>query len=770
MIGKSILRVEDYRFLRGEGRYVADIAVPFMREAFVLRSSHPHARIASIDVTGALALPGVEAVFTADDLPPGLTPIPCRIPTHGDMTPFLQFPLARGTVRYVGEPVAVVIAATRALAEDAAELIAIDYQPLPVVADAHAALDPKTPLMYSQGNVASRWNVDLGKVDEAFAQAHVTVSERFAIQRHSAVPLETRGLIASYDKARCLLEVWGPTKVPHTNRALLARMLGMRDSDIRFAEPDVGGSFGARGEFYPEDLFIPYIAMKLGRPVRWIEDRFEHFSAINHSRECTFEVKASANKDGIITAFDVVLVADLGAYIRTHGDVVPSHAAASFPGPYAIRNYRVSAAAALSNKTPSGTMRAPGMFEANFAREQIVDMLAGKLGIGPAEIRRRNFIKPNQMPWYVGTESVKRPTLFDSGDFPALFEQAVTHFGHAKPVVRGTGALRRGRGLVTLVEPSGFGPFESARIEIDPDGFATIITGASNQGQGHETMLPQVATEILGIPVERFRVRHGDTGLIAYGGGSYASRTAVMAGTAVHRAALAVKAKALRAAAQMLQAKEEDLSLADGKVIVTAAPSRFITLAHIARVLTPGNAELVPAPRDYVFDDHDGLTGTIFLRAIPSGTSVFSVHMADIAIDTETGQLTIERYCVCADVGRAINPMIVDGQLVGGVVQGIGGALMEEIAYDAEGQLQTGTFADYLLPSAFEAPPIETLIVEKARAISNDLGVKGVGEVGISGVAAVLANAIADALGTGARPTALPLLPERLLALCEVRS
>ena len=763
MIGSSALRVEDERFLRGEGRYVADIVLPFMREAVLLRSPHAHARIVSIDAAQALAMPGVDSVVTAQDLPAGLTPIPCRIPTHGDMAPYLQHVLAREKVRYVGEPIAVVVAECRALAEDAAERVTIEFEPLAVVANAASAVAPGAPALFSPGNVASRWGFDLGDVDQALATAAVTVSERFSIQRHTGMPLETRGLVASYDKARSLLEVFGPTKVPHTNRALLARMLHMRDADVRFIEPDVGGSFGVRGEFYPEDFLIPWLAMRCRRPVRWIEDRLEHFASINHSRECVFEVTAAATRDGVISAFDVVLVADLGAYVRTHGDVVPSHASASFPGPYAVRNYRVAATAALSNKVPSGTMRAPGMFEANFAREQIVDMLADQLGLDRAEFRLRNLIRPEQMPWYVGTESVKRPTLFDSGDFPALLTDSLARFGWTAPLEPDTAALKRGRGLCVIVEPSGFGPFESARIEIDAEGLATIITGASSQGQGHETTLAQVASDVLGLELDRFRVRHGDTGLIPYGGGSYASRTAVMAGNAVHRAAVIVRDKALKTAAQLLQAKVEDLSLSGGRVMATGAPERFVTLAQIARVLTPGNAELTPAPTRFVVDDNDGLTGTCFLRGIPSGTSVFAVHMAEIAVDTGTGQFTVERYFVSADVGRAINPKVVEGQLVGGVVQGIGGATLEELVYDDQAQLLTGSFADYLLPSVHEAPRIQTWVVEKARALSNDLGIKGVGEVGISGVAATLANAVADALGT--HPTALPLTPERILTL-----
>ena len=459
MIGARVPRVEDERFLRGEGRFVADLRLPFMLEAFVFRSPHAHARILRIDTTAALALEGVETVVTSNDLPSGLPPIPCRIPTHGDMAPFLQHVLARDQVRYVGEPVAVIVATSRALAEDAAELIAVDWQPMPAVVDAATALRPESPKIFPSGNVASHWGFDLGDVAQALAEAAVTVRERFEVQRHSAVPLETRGLVAEYDPARNLLEVHGPTKVPHTNRALLAQMLRVNQADIRFIEPDVGGSFGARGEFYPEDFLIPWLAKSLRRPVRWIEDRLEHFAAINHSRESSFEVAASATADGRITAFDVRLVADLGAYIRTHGDVVPSHAAASFPGPYRVRNYRVDATAVLSNKTPSGTLRAPGMFEANFARERIVDLLAQRLGLDAAEIRRRNLIPPEEMPWGLGTESVRRPTIFDSGDYPSVFEKSLETFGWSETPRQSEGAIRRGRGLAALVEPSAFGAF-----------------------------------------------------------------------------------------------------------------------------------------------------------------------------------------------------------------------------------------------------------------------------------------------------------------------
>jgi aerobic carbon-monoxide dehydrogenase large subunit len=578
------------------------------------------------------------------------------------------------------------------------------------------------------------------------------------------MPLETRGLLASYDTARGSLEVFGPTKVPHTNRNILASMLHLGEAAIRFVEPDVGGSFGARGEFYPEDFLVPWLALRLRRPVRWIEDRFEHFASINHSRQCTFDVTASADAEGRLTAFDVKLVTDMGAYIRTHGDVVPSHASASFPGPYRLRNYRVDASAVLTNKTPTGTLRAPGMFEANFARERIIDRLAAKLGLDPAEFRRRNLILPEEMPWSVGTESVRRPTIFDSGDFPSVFERALAAVGWSTEAPADVGPIRRGRGMAALVEPSGLGPFEGARVEIDQHGLVQVVSGSSNQGQGQETTLAQVAAEVLSIPVERIRVRHGDTGLIQYGGGSYASRTAVMAGNAVHSAATAVREKAIRAAARKLEIAEQDLMLSDGRVHLTGAPEHGLPLGGIARMLSPGSSELVPPPSDVIAADHDGLAATAYVRAVPSGTSVFAVHIADVSVDVETGQISVERYFVACDIGRAINPMIVEGQLIGGVVQGLGGTLLEELVYDTEGQLQTGTLADYLLPAVHDAPVITTLVLEEVRSPGNPLGVKGVGEVGPSGVAAAVGNAVARALRLDHAIASLPITPERVLA------
>jgi CO/xanthine dehydrogenase Mo-binding subunit len=762
-IGARVPRVEDERFLRGEGRFVADIAVPFMLEAHVLRSPYAHARIAAINLDQALALDGVHAILTAKDLPHDLPPIPCRIPTHGDLSAYLQHPLASDKVRYVGEPIALIVAKSRAVAEDAAELIDVEFDPLPAVVDPVAGMEGGVTRVHEAGNLAGRWGFDLGDVDAALKQAAFAVTETFSVQRHSAMPMETRGLLAAYDAGRNLLDIHGPTKIVHTNRNVLAAMLKMGEAEIRMVEPDVGGSFGARGEFYPEDFLIPFAAIRLRRPVRWIEDRVEHFAAINHSRDCTFEVTACAAADGTITAFDVKMVTDMGAYIRTHGDVVPSHAAASFPGPYRVRNYRVDAKTVMTNKTPTGTYRAPGMFEANFARERALDRLAGKIGIDPAELRRRNLIQPEQMPWHVGTESVKRPTIFDSGNFPLVFEKALESGGWNTPCEREADGWLRGRGICALVEPSGLGPFEGVRIEVDQHGKAHIFSGSSNQGQGHETVLAQIAAETLTIPIERIRVRHGDTGIITFGGGTYASRTAVLGGNAVHSAAIGIRDKALQAASRKFGIPVDELTLRDGDIWHGRRNAPVISLGGIARMLMPGNPEILLPPSDSNIPDNDGLVVTSYVRGVPSGAAVFAVHIADVLVDPETGDTRVEKYFVACDVGRQLNPLIVEGQIIGGVAQGLGGTFLEELTYDEDGQLTTGTFADYMMPNVYNMPPVRTLVLEEAKAPGNVLGVKGVGEVGPSGVAAAVGNAIADALNASAGLNSLPFTPQRVL-------
>ncbi|GGA56329.1 dehydrogenase [Nitratireductor aestuarii] len=763
-IGARIPRVEDARFLRGEGRYVADLAMPFMVEAYVLRSPYPHAIIRSIDASEALKLEGVEAVFTAADVPADLGPIVCRIPTHGDLSPYLQHPLAQDRVRYVGEPIAVIVAKSRAICEDAAELVEIDFDPLPAITSPYRAIEPNAEPIHEAGNLAGDWGFDLGNVEEALKSAAYTVQESFSVQRHTAMPMETRGLLASYDRGRNLLEVHGATKVVHTNRNMLAGMLGMSEQDIRLVEPDVGGSFGARGEFYPEDFLIPFAAKRLCKPVRWIEDRVEHFGAINHSRDSDFVVTVAADENGIITAFDVKLVTDMGGYIRTHGDVVPSHAAACFPGPYKVRNYRINTKTVMTNKTPTGTYRAPGMFEANFARERAIDRLADKMGLERAELRRRNLIPAEMMPWHVGTESVKRPTIFDSGDYPAVFEKALAGYGWDAPFEREENGWLRGRGLCAFVEPSGLGAFEGVRLEVDQRGNVTIFSGSSNQGQGHETVLAQIVSSIIDVPVEKIAVRHGDTGIITFGGGTYASRTAVLCGEALYNASHGIRDKALKTASAKFNIPVEELELREGAVWQAGKNEPLITLGGIARILMPGNPEFLKPPSDKNIPDHDGLVVTSYIRGVPGGTWAFAVHIADVLVDPRTGETKVEKYFVACDVGRQLNPLIVEGQLIGGVAQGLGGTFLEELTYSEDGQLTTGTFADYMMPNVYNMPPVSTLVLEDVKPEGNVLGVKGVGEIGPSGVAAAIGNAIADALKSNTGLNILPFTPERVLS------
>jgi CO/xanthine dehydrogenase Mo-binding subunit len=764
VIGLRVPRVEDERFLRGEGRYVADLQPTLALEAAIVRSPHAHARIRNIDVGSALELPGCVTVVTAKNLPSGVPPIPCRIPAHGDVTPFLQPPLAKEITRYVGEPVAVVVAQTRALAEDAAELVEIDWQPLEQVPNVGAALTPNATEIHAAGNVATSWSINLGNVDDAFASAAATVEHKFSTSRQTGLPLETRGLLATYDTPRRQLEVHGPTKIPHTNRRMLSAMLKLPEGNIRFVEPDVGGSFGVRGEFYPEDFLIPWLAIRLCKPVRWIEDRFEHFSAINHSRQSELEVRAAADAKGNLTAFELRLTSDMGAYMRTHGDVVPSYIAAGFPGPYRVRNYRAQARSVLTNKTPTGTIRSPGTFEANFARERVIDMLAAKLGIEAAEFRRRNLIRANEMPWHVGTTGGGHPTTYDSGDFPAIFERALTEFGWDKQSEPLAGNLAVGRGISVSVEPSALGIFESARVEVDLGGHVRVVAGCTSQGQGQETSLAQVAAEVLTVPADRITVVHGDTGQIQFGGGTNASRSAVMAGNAVFAAATEVRKKAIRAAAQKLECAENDLTLREGRVEIVGAAGSGLTLGETARLVAPGDHQLLISPGNTIIPDNDGLTARSDIRGVPSGTSVFAVHLAEVVIDRDTGQIQVKRMLVACDVGRAINPMIVEGQLIGGVVQGLGFALLEEIGYDDQGQLQTATLADYLVPGVYDAPAVKAVLIEQARSPSNPLGVKGVGEVGPTGVGAAIGNAVANALRLQSGIDTLPLAPERVMA------
>lgn len=767
LIGASVKRKEDPRLLTGRGKYVADLHLPGMLHAAVLRSPHAHARLRAIEASSARALPGVIAVFTAVDLGP-VGRIPVRLGPRPSLVACLQPPLATDRIRYVGEPVALVIATSRYVAEDALDLIATEYEPLPAVADASRAIAPEAPVLHEAigGNVVERLETQTGDVTKALAAADCRVRERFAIQRHTGVPLETRGLVASYDAGTRVLTVWGVAKVPHWNRRVLSELLGHPEHLIRFVELEVGGGFGVRGEFYPEDFLIPWAALRLGRPIQWVEDRREHLMAANHSRQQLHEVEIGVRRDGTIVALRDRFLADLGAYIRTHGVIVPELTAALLPGPYRIPNYFCEALCVLTNKTPIGTYRGPGRFECTFVRERLVDLVARELGLDPAEVRRRNFIQPEEMPYEVGGAALGEHTVYDCGDYPGAFEAALAAIDYKAVRDEQAAARPQGRyvgvGFGCVVEKAGLGPWEYARVEVDGSGHVAVYSGAASVGQGLETTLAQICGQELQLDPGEITVIHGDSALVPFGVGGFASRGAMVAGGAVLEASRKVRAKMLALAAHPLEARPDDLVLDGGRVSVRGAPGRQLTFRDLARAAAPGQ----PLPPGM----EPGLSASHFFDA-PKMSYPYGTHVAVVEVDPETGAVVLRRYAIAYDVGRAINPMIVEGQLVGGLAQGIGGALLEELVYDDEGQLLTTTFMDYLLPTAMEMPElIITRILEDTPTPLNPLGSKGAGEGGSSGAGAAIANAVADALAPlGVSITALPLSPDRIVGLILAR-
>ena len=754
-VGTSVTRKEDNRLLRGSGRFVGDIIRPGMLYAAILRSPFPHGKLKRIDTEQARKMPGVVSVITFADMP-DVKPIPMRLAPRDDLVRALQKPLASDRVRYVGEPLAVVIAESRYQGEDALEVIDFEIDELEAVVDARRAVEKGAPILHPAvpDNIAGHFVEKTGDVERALAEADLVLEEEFYIQRHSGVPLETRGLVAEYDEGQRLLTIWGPTKVVHFNHAVLAGLLDMPPSQIRMIELENGGGYGIRGEFYPEDFLIPFIARKLRRPICWIEDRNEHLKSANHSREQWHRVRVGANKDGRIVAFDDVLLNVMGGYIRTHGATVPTMTAAYLPGPYKWDNYRCDANCVLVNKTPAGTYRGPGRFGAAFVRERVMDMVAHKLGLDPAEVRLKNFIPTELMPYNTGTTAFGKPTIYDSGDFHKQFHLALEKFNYYELQKQCEAERRAGRaigiGFGCFVEKSGLGPWEYARVEIDPSGEVVVYTGAADLGQGVETVLSQVVADALPIDIERVRVVHGDTAQIPYGGGSYASRGTVLGCNSAVVAVGEVRKKLLQLAAVALQADENDLSIEKNCVEKKGAGASvpFVDLAKLAAPNTALPLGIKP-----------GISGEGFFRAEHMAYP-YGVHMALVEVDQETGFLKIHKYQIAYDIGRAINPMLVEGQLVGGMAQGLGGALLEEFVYDSEGQLLTGSFMDYLLPSSMEVPPVEIVLTEDAPSPLNPLGVKGVGEGGTVGVGAALANAVCNALGGKVEIKRLPLTPE----------
>ncbi|HWO42080.1 MAG TPA: xanthine dehydrogenase family protein molybdopterin-binding subunit [Candidatus Eisenbacteria bacterium] len=757
-IGSRVKRKEDVRLLRGIGKYVGDIHRPGMAHAAILRSTHAHARLVRIDAEAARKLPGVIGVLTAADIP-GMKTIPMRTGVIPGLARSQQAPLATTKVRYVGDPVAVVVAENRYLAEDALEMVDVEYEPLSAVVDTYRSIQPGAPQLHEStpDNVAANFQVEVGDVAAAFAASDLVIEERFRTNRHAAVPLENRGLVAEWDEGRGFLTVWGPTKMTHTNWRILSELTGLPQSCIQFIEPEVGGGFGARGEFYPEDFLIPFAAMHFRKPICWLEDRAENLKAMNQSREQKYRIKVGVKNDGTILAMEAEILFDMGAYTRTHGGVPAIAASAMLRGPYRIKNYRADVFCVLTNKTPVGTYRSPGRYEANFVRERLVDMIARRLKKDPADVRRRNLIRREEMPYDLG----KHPfhyMVYDTGDFISQFEGALERFGYEKLKTARAEAQKEGRalgiGIGCFVETSGIGPWEYARVEIDTAGKVVLYSGCNSVGQGIATALSQIVADELQCSIDDVRVVHGDTAKVPYGNGSNASRSTVMAGSAAVGAAQKVKEKLIHLASANLEIDPADLILSGGRVVVRGAPERSLSFAELARLALPGPA-LKSGIKPGISEENFFATDK---RPFPYG-----VHLAAVEVDKETGKLRILDYLVTEDVGRKINPMIIEGQMAGGLAQGIGGAILEEFVYNEDGQPLATSFMDYLVPTAMEMPRAQFVSTEEFPTPHNPLGVKGAGEGGITAAGAALANAVSNALGV--EVTKLPLKPDYVLEL-----
>ena len=764
-VGRRIGRLEDRRLLRGLGHFVDDVNRTGQLWMRVLRAPLAHARIESIDAEVALALPGVDAVLTGEDIE-GVPPIPVRTATEHRLDEFLQPVLARERVRYVGEPVAVVLAEDPYLAEDAAELIEVGYEALPVALDARTADEADAPRLRDEAsNEAATLSMGYGDVEEAFRRAARVVEAEVKIGRHSAVPLETRGLVAEYDRGADHLTIWGSTKVPHFNRRVLSRLMEMPLNRISMKKSDAGGGFGVRGEFYPEDFLVPYLARETGRPVKWIEDRQENLVATNHSREQTHRLRAAFDEENRLLGLRDEVWHDNGAYIRTHGIIVADLTLAMLPGPYRVPAYGGTAHVVLTNKTPCGTFRGPGRYESTFAREHLLDVAAAQLGVSRLELRRINLLDPSEIPHARGLSTLSTDVILDAGDYGGLLEKALLQSGF-EDWEREVRELREegrlvGTGVGYFLEKSGLGPYEEAAVEVDPTGSVRVLTGGASLGQGIETVLAQIAAEELEVRPEEIEVVHTDTDLLPDGVGSWASRSTVVGGSAVMLAAKATAEKALRVAAELLEASVDDLRLGESRVEVAGSPDRSLSLGEIAAACDP--------QRSAAMGEEPGL-GARRTFSVEHMTYPYGVHLAQVEVDPETGGVEIRRYFVAYEVGRAINPTLVEGQLVGGAAQGIGGALLEEFAYDASGQPLASTFIDYLEPTAAEVPRVGTLVCEDAPSPDNPLGVKGAGEGGVVGCGAAIASAVEDALGMPGEISSLPITPDRVRTLARRRA
>jgi CO/xanthine dehydrogenase Mo-binding subunit len=749
VIGRALPRLEDETLLRGRGRFADDIVFQQTLHMRMVRSQIAHGRIVGVDAEEARAVTGVFAVWTAQDID-DLGPIDFRDPAAEVLKPYRQYALARDRVRYVGDPVAAVFASDPYVAEDAASLVGVEVCELLPLMSVSAPTSEFAPGLSTEPVTLTN---AYGDLDAAFANAAHIVELDLFIGRHSGVPLETRGCIARHDASRDVLELYGAAKVPHRTRDNLARVLGRAPESVHLKEGHVGGGFGIRGELYPEDVLVSAASIRFGRPVKWIEDRREHLVAANHSREQRHRVRAAVDQEGRVLGVDDEFFHAQGAYVRTHGARVPDLTSGMLVGPYRVPAFRSTAHFRLTNKTPAATYRAPGRYEGTFVRERLMDAVAARLGLDRIEVRRRNLISENEMPFARGLSALGTDVVLDSGNYALLLDKALAQIdwnGLQRECEdrRGRGEAG-GLGIACFVEKTGLGPRDAVHLSVDSSGDLELVTGGASLGQGFETVMAQICAEGLGVDYGRINVIHGQTDRIADGVGAHASRATVMTGSATYNAARILRAIALERAAGLLQTHVAALEMVQGVIArrdANGGPS--ITLAEIARQ----NGGALTAEGSHQTDH----------MTYPSG-----VHVAQVCVDRETGGVAVERFLVAYDIGRAVNPMMIEGQIAGGYAQGLGGALYEEFLYTEEGQPLSVTFADYLIPTACEVSKVDVLVTEDAPSPLNALGLKGAGEAGVTAVGGAIASAIDDAIGIPGAVTRLPVTPERLLAALE---
>ncbi len=747
--GERIKRNEDPRLLTGQGLYVDDVDLPNMLHVAFVRSPYAHAKINSIDVSQALLREGVIAVYTANDLGDYWKPGPLLVsPPPVDDIVFnekTQVPLAKDKIKFAGEPIVMVLAESRYIAEDALADIQVDYEPLQAVVDLEKALQPNSPLIHEEigSNIAANVVQRKGDYEAVKDKAALIVKRRFLYEHGCAAAIENRGVVAEWDPRAARLTVWDTTQAPVVIRNGLASMLGLSERQVRVVAPFIGGGFGPKiMMFYQEEVLVPWAAMKLNRPVKWIEDRAENFVATTHERGQIHDAEVAFDKDGHILGVHDIFLHDTGAY-APYGLTVPLNSSCTLLGPYDIKNYYSEFTAIFTNKTIVTPYRGAGRQHGVFVIERALDIAAKELKIDRTEIRRRNFIQPDQFPY--NNEIIYQdfaPLIYDSGNYEPLLDQAMEKIGYQKfineiqPKLRAEGK-HVGIGIVAYVEGTGIGPYEGAKVQVMSSGRVSVVTGVGTQGQGHFTSFAQIVAEQLGVEVNKIDVVTGDTDQFYWGAGTFASRGAVVAGNAINEAAIVVRKKILKLASEHFNAPEDELELADGMVKVQDLPRMSISLGELAGMANPMRGAVKPGTEP-------GLEATNYFGP-ERGATASGIHAMIVEVNPETMQIQIQKYLVVHDCGKVINPLILDGQIHGGVAQGIGNAFYERLAYDENGQLLNGTFMDYHLPTSLDVPHIETGHGVTLSPL-NPMGVKGAGEAGAIPVGPLFAQALEDAL------------------------